>query len=1439
MFKLILVLLAIYIPDWAYASNDKYFLSEQKNIQKLLDNSISTETINKVAANAVKSFRSFRGGPSKIEKYMEATYKNFISTGQPEIIYDAYGPWYYQVPIMDNKNNIAEYLIISATTGRILEYPSFSKNGYLAAKEKPLSNAELIKKVENQLNIRTIGEIRKHKILLSRDRAVNYYSVRTDDDKILRTTINKKSEVVYIDEKIFDKELYILPDRQDYIDNLKIRNLDKIQKREEDAVNYVIGDFNIDNGHLIPEYDILPWKNQKVNNASHVNANLAPTKNEWSNTIALKCLSYGSASIADWWSYYTLEEGTINDQYKSILRGSGSNFEIEYGVNPRLLELVYHENYSVLSFDFDFAPFYINCPATGDEIAFDLKGYCRILTHDNIDYIEDPIDEPLFGNVPSEFQNYYQYTNDIHYGCGENWGILSNWDAPENEDYQRYKNRMISNGPLLIWASCLYENSNWLTETFEITGHSMAAIGIGQFNGDLYYYDGEEYHHSESEDYVLICHDNYGVEQYTPKTLSNGEQYFGVWEAYYFHDETQAPYVQSHTVSSERDTDIKIIFNESMKPEILESTGNPVVSVSGNNSYSFNTDYNRSTKILTIDPYPDFNYSENITVTVSTDAQDVAGNNMSGPYQFQFTIQNSPGPDPTSISVSMSLEPSTTTPNSTVTVSGSAIYDTGNPVSDGTAEIHTSENIWTAALDANGNFTRVIYAPGSSGYVTVYVSDGNLPDGSAQQYLTVQQDGDGDNYDFYRSTMCQDVQSGDPYDPINETQWFRSDDEIAYCWIHLQDLYVPVKAKWVWFDPNGDEVLDPTYSDYTDDPKDFGYDYWYWWKLWSGYYIDGYSQSDREGRHTVKIYVREEGESYEYMETQTYIISYDFKEHKMCKDVQENDPWNPIDPTNTFLQTDDRAYTWSRYTDVTEAVEAKVEWYEPNGSLYLESEYTIADPGQGYYYPESKQWDWIDINGYSAANKCGDWNLKKYEKDPWGNWDLIYEDYFQILEQPAEKPTASVNINPTNPMEAQGVSLVVNVTDNTYLKKVELHWNDGTLHSRIWNNIYSSTFNHTENIGSFSGGQQISYWVKAWDTSDNLSESNHYTITIAYEQISLPNQPSGENICNVDETYTYTTGGSTSSLGHEVEYQFDWADGQVSNWGGESQSHAWSNPDNYLIKTRARCTVHTDRLSAWSNAFLVTVSSSVPCISGSIIYNNTTNRFNFCEDRQWVEKTGTSNPSYIINDNFDSNDGSWTEYDPDAKIELDYSNDQRLEFSNWFRYDEGFVQQGVTPLSNFDLEYAFSITGKWGNAKVVGPCISDTYGSLTDIENLSGNGIYLLYYAGQDQGGSAIYIRAVENGVNTTDWTPGGDYIHISMNQTYYVTFEKNGDDLTLNIYSDQSKTNHISGSPISVTTDFSTTTFNNFYAINSWVGTAGDLEWTSGWIDDIKLSSE
>jgi hypothetical protein len=105
------------------------------------------------------------------------------------------------------------------------------------------------------------------------------------------------------------------------------------------------------------------------------------------------------------------------------------------------------------------------------------------------------------------------------------------------------------------------------------------------------------------------------------------------------------------------------------------------------------------------------------------------------------------------------------------------------------------------------------------------------------------------------------------------------------------------------------------------------------------------------------------------------------------------------------------------------------------------------------------------------------------------------------------------------------------------------------------------------------------------------------SVTINAETVSTPVAPSGPTTGIINASYAYTTGGSTSSNGSPVKYQFDWkGDGSdLSSWGAGNQIKAWTVAGSYNVSARARSTTNVSIISGWSSP--LTVAISVPKIS--------------------------------------------------------------------------------------------------------------------------------------------------------------------------------------------------------------------------------------------------
>ena len=107
------------------------------------------------------------------------------------------------------------------------------------------------------------------------------------------------------------------------------------------------------------------------------------------------------------------------------------------------------------------------------------------------------------------------------------------------------------------------------------------------------------------------------------------------------------------------------------------------------------------------------------------------------------------------------------------------------------------------------------------------------------------------------------------------------------------------------------------------------------------------------------------------------------------------------------------------------------------------------------------------------------------------------------------------------------------------------------------------------------------------------------------ETISTPSTPSGPSQGDINEVLTYSTGGSSSSLGHSVEYHFNWGDGSYSDWqSSTSASHTWASPGEYMVQAQARSSANPNVVSDWSTSKSVTVTVPLSSVTYTEIRNS-------------------------------------------------------------------------------------------------------------------------------------------------------------------------------------------------------------------------------------------
>lgn len=180
---------------------------------------------------------------------------------------------------------------------------------------------------------------------------------------------------------------------------------------------------------------------------------------------------------------------------------------------------------------------------------------------------------------------------------------------------------------------------------------------------------------------------------------------------------------------------------------------------------------------------------------------------------------------------------------------------------------------------------------------------------------------------------------------------------------------------------------------------------------------------------------------------------------------------------------------------------------------------------------------------------------------------------------PTQAPTGAVIIGQTFTYSTGGSAS--NIGDPV---QYFFDWGDGT--SSGWLPVGTTSAQKT-----WSSGGQFIVRAKARCAIHTHIESDWSPgLTVDIETVSTPTTPTGPTPVIVGASNPYTTGGSVSSLGHPIQYQFDWEDGTTSAWGNPSANKTWTLPGTYRVRARARCQTHPTVISDWSEALEVTVS---------------------------------------------------------------------------------------------------------------------------------------------------------------------------------------------------------------------------------------------------------
>jgi ELWxxDGT repeat protein len=140
--------------------------------------------------------------------------------------------------------------------------------------------------------------------------------------------------------------------------------------------------------------------------------------------------------------------------------------------------------------------------------------------------------------------------------------------------------------------------------------------------------------------------------------------------------------------------------------------------------------------------------------------------------------------------------------------------------------------------------------------------------------------------------------------------------------------------------------------------------------------------------------------------------------------------------------------------------------------------------------------------------------------------------------------------------------------------------NDGVNGAELWvsNGTPSGTL-MVDNLASFWAvegpkGLTVAGGLLFFQADSSSGRELHAVDTT--DIVTTPDTPTGMAAGNTETAYTYTTGGSISLKGHDVQYRFNWGDGTNSGWlatGVTTAEKAWDTPDTYTVTAESRSTV--------------------------------------------------------------------------------------------------------------------------------------------------------------------------------------------------------------------------------------------------------------------------
>ena len=224
------------------------------------------------------------------------------------------------------------------------------------------------------------------------------------------------------------------------------------------------------------------------------------------------------------------------------------------------------------------------------------------------------------------------------------------------------------------------------------------------------------------------------------------------------------------------------------------------------------------------------------------------------------------------------------------------------------------------------------------------------------------------------------------------------------------------------------------------------------------------------------------------------------------------------------------------------------------------------------------------------------WNMSAHNSAGWGS--ISNTLYFQVSLSSAVETISTPALSGPN-AGAVGTSYTFNVTTSAtsslgHSIQYDFDWGNGTSSGWLAPGVTSAST-------SWPSGATYSVRVQArcaTHTTILSSPSTVQTIAITAtpaESISVPGTPSGTTTGYTNAGYSYSSSGATSSIGHPLQYQFSFGNGDVTPWlaPGASANEAWFTAGSYPVTVKARCAIDNQVVSPSSAALNVSITVPV------------------------------------------------------------------------------------------------------------------------------------------------------------------------------------------------------------------------------------------------------